>query len=98
MWSHSIGYLNTIYVTEANFEFRPHSRNIHSKGQILLPPKGNPLLMFGVEFLKNGSKIKKSQRWRKLYCDNLQNDTPYDPMDVLSQAVGRGANLFLRFL
>ena len=79
-----MGYLDAIYVTVANFEFHPHSRNIHSKGQILLPPKGNPLLMFGLEFLKNGSKIKKSPRWRKLYNDKLQNDTPYDPLEVLS--------------
>ena len=54
--------------------------------------------MFGEEFLKRVSEIEKSPRWRKLYCDKLQNDTPYDPMDVLSQAVGRGANLFLRVL
>ena len=49
------------------------------------------------EFPKNGSEIKKSPRWRKLYCEKLQDDTPYDPLEVSSQAVGRGANLFLRF-
>ena len=54
--------------------------------------------MFGVEFLKNGTEIKKSPRWRKLYCNKLQNDTPYDPVEVLSKAVGGGANRFLRFL
>ena len=54
--------------------------------------------MFGVEFLKNGSEIKKSPRWRKLYCNKLQNDTPYDPVEVLPKAVGGGANRFLRFL
>ena len=40
--------------------------------------------MFGVEFLKNGGEIEKSPRWRKLYGDKLQNDTPYDPVEVLS--------------
>ena len=40
--------------------------------------------MFGVEFLKNVSEIKKSPRWRKLYCDKLQNDTAYDPVEAFS--------------
>ena len=40
--------------------------------------------MFGVEFLKNRGEIEKSPRWRKLYGDKLENDTPYDPVAVLS--------------
>ena len=50
--------------------------------------------MFGVEFLENGSEIENMPWWRKLYRDKLQNDTPYDPVDVLSQAVGRGLTYF----
>ena len=35
-----IGYLNTIYATEANFEFRFRSRDIHSKKWIFWLFKG----------------------------------------------------------
>ena len=68
------------------------------KGGFFDLPRGCPPPVFGVEFLKNGTEIKKSPRWRKLYCNKLQNDTPYDPVEVLSKAVGGGANRFLRFL
>ena len=42
-WKHSdqlIGYLNKIYATEANFEFRFRTRDIHSKKWIFWLFKG----------------------------------------------------------
>merc|ERR1712115_595685 len=50
--------VNTIYATEANFEYRLRSRDIHSKRRIFRPPRGCSPPMFMVDFHKNGAKLK----------------------------------------